>query len=84
MDMVQLRERVARQFPNVEQIGDSVVRFIRTAADQPFAVYYLDIADELPDSVQQSAADLCHQARFRQMVHDAIASALADTQLAGC
>ena len=50
MDMTQLRERVSQQFPNVEQVSDSVISFTRSIGDQPFAVYYLDIADELPET----------------------------------
>ena len=50
--MSELRERVSRQFPNVEQVSNSVVRFTRNAGDRPFAVYYLDIADELPETTE--------------------------------
>lgn len=51
MDMGQLRERVERQFPDAEQVGESVIRFTRSAAKRPFAVYYLDIADDLPSTI---------------------------------
>src|SRR5713101_154755 len=46
----QLRDRVASRFPDVEQVGDSVIRFTRKAGELPFAVYYLDVAEELPST----------------------------------
>ncbi len=48
LDITQLRERVATRFPDVEQVDDSVVRFIRKTGESPFAVYYLDIGQDLP------------------------------------
>ena len=44
----QLRERVAAQFTDVEQLGDSIIRFTRKMRGLPFAVYYLDVAQDLP------------------------------------
>ena len=38
------------RFPDVEQVDDSVLRFTRKAGEQPFAVYYLDIAQDPPSS----------------------------------
>lgn len=46
----QLRDRVAVLFPDVEQVDDSVIRFTKKVGDQPYAVYYLDIAHDLPNS----------------------------------
>lgn len=46
----QLRDRVAVLFPDVEQVDDSVIRFTKKVGDQPYAVYYLDIAQDLPNS----------------------------------
>jgi hypothetical protein len=46
----QLRDRVAVLFPDVEQVDDSVIRFTKKVGDQPYAVYYLDIAQNLPNS----------------------------------
>ena len=48
MNMSELREHVSQRFPQAEQIDDSVLCFTRDQGDQPFAVYYLDIASELP------------------------------------
>ncbi len=48
LSIAQLREQVAKHFPNVEKVSDSVVRFTREASNLPFAVYYMDIAQELP------------------------------------
>lgn len=49
----QLRERVAAQFSDVQQVSDSVVRFTRKAGDLPFAVYYLDITPDLPKTQEK-------------------------------
>ncbi len=46
----QLRDRVAVLFPDVEQVDNSVIRFTKKVGDQPYAVYYLDIAHDLPNS----------------------------------
>jgi DNA repair protein SbcC/Rad50 len=46
----QLRERVAKRFPDVEQVGDSIIRSVRRAGKKPFAVYYFDIAQNLPET----------------------------------
>ena len=46
--MAELRQRLLPRFPDVEQLDETVVRFTRKAGDRPFAVYYLDIAANLP------------------------------------
>ena len=48
----QLRERVARHFSDVEEIDGSVVRFTRNAGRTDFAVYYVDVADQLPATTE--------------------------------
>ena len=50
LNLAQLRERVAARFPHVEQVDDSVIRFTRDAGKEPFAVYYFDIAQDLPQT----------------------------------
>lgn len=44
----QVRERMAQHFPDVEAIDDSVVRFTRHVGRSTFAVYYVDVAEDLP------------------------------------
>ncbi len=44
----QLRDRVAAQFKDVEQVDESIIRYTRKMGDLPFAVYYLDVAEDLP------------------------------------
>ena len=48
-----LRERLSAQFADVQQVDDSVIRFTRKAGDLPFAVYYLDIAPDLPKTQEK-------------------------------
>jgi recombinational DNA repair ATPase RecF len=48
LSISQLRDRVAARFPDVEQVDESIIRFTRKAGEVPFAVYYLDIAQDLP------------------------------------
>src|ERR1035441_1795302 len=48
LNIAQLREHVAAHFPHAKQVGDSIVRFTRDAGKEPFAVYYFDIAQDLP------------------------------------
>jgi exonuclease SbcC len=49
----QLRERVAEQFKNVEQVDESIIRYTRKMGDLPFAVYYLDVAGDLPGTSEK-------------------------------
>jgi len=48
----QLRSRLAPQFPDIEQVDESVIRFTRRANDRDFAVCYVDVSDDLPTSPQ--------------------------------
>ena len=48
LNIAQVRERVAKRFSDFEQVDDSVIRFTKKAGDQPFAVCYLDVAQDLP------------------------------------
>ena len=50
LNIAQLREHVAIMFPDVEQVGDSILRFTKGFEGSPYAVYYLDIAQDLPNS----------------------------------
>lgn len=50
LNISQLRESLAARFPDVEQIESSVIRFTKRIGEIPYAVYYLDIAEELPQS----------------------------------
>ena len=49
----QLRKRVAAQFKDVEQVDESIVRYTRKMGDLPFAVYYLDIAENFPETSEK-------------------------------
>jgi exonuclease SbcC len=53
LSISQLRQQVAKHFPKIEKVSDSVIRFTRDAGDLPFAIYYLDVAEDLP-STQES------------------------------
>jgi recombinational DNA repair ATPase RecF len=48
LNISQLCQRVAERFPDFERVDDSTVRFTRKAREGPFAVYYLDVAEDLP------------------------------------
>ena len=48
LNIAQVRERVAKRFSDFEQVDDSVIRFTKKDGDQPFAVCYLDVAQNLP------------------------------------
>jgi exonuclease SbcC len=50
INIAELRQRVKSSFSHVEQVGPSVIRFTRETKDLPFAVYYLDVGQELPDT----------------------------------
>src|ERR1700686_2405991 len=48
MNITQLRERIAIDFPDAAQVSDSVVRFVRSAGSHPYAICYIDVAEDLP------------------------------------
>jgi hypothetical protein len=50
LSISEIRERVARQYPDIEQLGDSIIQFRKKAGDVPYAVCYLDVAQELPST----------------------------------
>lgn len=50
LNISQLQERLVVQFPDVELLTGSVIRFTKKLAGQPYAVYYLDFAEDLPTS----------------------------------
>lgn len=46
----QLREKVESFYPDVQQINDTVLRYTRKTEESAFAVYYLDIGADLPQT----------------------------------
>lgn len=46
-----VRERLAVHYKDIQQIEDTVLRFTRRSSDRPFAVYYIDVASELPSTL---------------------------------
>ncbi len=48
LNISQLQERVAAKFPEVELVNDTVLRFMKKLDGSPYAVYYLDLAQNLP------------------------------------
>jgi exonuclease SbcC len=53
LNISQLRERIAPKFPDVEQIDDSTVRFTKNNDGKPFAVYYVDVNQDLPTTQEK-------------------------------
>jgi exonuclease SbcC len=54
LNISQLRDRVtAAHFSDVDQVDDSIIRFTRRAGELPFAVYYFDVAQDLPGTQEK-------------------------------
>lgn len=49
----QLRAKVESLYPEVQQVGDTVLRYTRTDEQSAFAVYYLDVGDDLPQTPEK-------------------------------
>lgn len=49
----QLCEKVEPLYPEVQQVGDTVLRYTRKAEQSAFAVYYLDVGDDLPQTPEK-------------------------------
>jgi len=55
LSLSQLHDKVAKKFPGVEKINSSTLRFMKGAKGSPYAVYYLDIVQNLPKSKEALA-----------------------------
>lgn len=49
----QIKERVADQFADMHQMGDSIIRFTKKADQEPYAVCYLDFTNDLPGTQEK-------------------------------
>lgn len=47
----ELRDRIAGDYPDVSQVSDTAVRFARVADAKTYAIYYIDITQKLPDTM---------------------------------
>jgi DNA repair protein SbcC/Rad50 len=45
-----LCNKLARRFPDLKKVADSVVRFERKASGRPFAICYVDVSAQIPES----------------------------------
>jgi exonuclease SbcC len=52
LNIAQLRKRVGDRYADFEQVDDSILRFTKKAAGRAFAVCYLDIAQQLPGTLE--------------------------------
>jgi Tfp pilus assembly protein PilN len=52
LNIAQLRKRVGDRYADVEQVDDSILRFTKKAGERAFAVCYLDIAQQLPGTLE--------------------------------
>jgi DNA repair exonuclease SbcCD ATPase subunit len=43
-------QKLSQRFPDLEQVDDGVIRFERKAGARPFAVCYVDVSAQIPDS----------------------------------
>ena len=50
LTLKQLREKVEPVYPEVQQINDTVLRYVRKTEQSPIAVYYLDVGEDLPQT----------------------------------
>jgi exonuclease SbcC len=52
INIAQFKDRISAEsgFTSAEIISDSIIRALRTAGDSPYAVFYFDLAQDLPDS----------------------------------
>lgn len=54
LDISKLCERAAAaHFSDVKQVDDSIIRFTKKAGELPFAVYYFDLAQDLPETPER-------------------------------
>ena len=56
INIEQIRERMVQRFSDVQTVDKSIIRLARKAGDTPFAVYYLDLAEDLPRTQEELTA----------------------------
>jgi exonuclease SbcC len=54
----ELRNRVVSRYPQAEIVGETTVRYVREAEDRPFAIYYLDVTQNIPQDERGLASYL--------------------------
>jgi DNA repair exonuclease SbcCD ATPase subunit len=54
--IAQLRERLGTRFDSAEQVDKTILRFVRKANGQAFALYYVDVGSTLPRTSEELAA----------------------------
>jgi len=47
-----LRNRLSGQFPDIQQVDETVVRFLRKQNDRPYAVCYVDVSENIPSTAE--------------------------------
>ena len=48
-----LNSRFSDYFSSFEPVGDSIARFVRSSEGHPFAVYYVDVSEKIPASMEE-------------------------------
>lgn len=51
VSLERIRSKLSPRFPGLEQIDDSVLRFERKSHDRPFAVCYVDVSAQIPNTL---------------------------------
>ena len=49
----QLHSRIVAHFPDAEQINNTIIRFTKRVKGHPYAVYYLDVEPDLPNTQEK-------------------------------
>jgi len=52
ISVAELGDRIRTVFPDAAQVSDSAVRFVRVNEEKPYAVCYVDVTPELPNSLE--------------------------------
>lgn len=50
LNIEQIEKSIAVHESDIQKVGDSVIRFTRKAGKEPYAVYYLDLGKDLPNT----------------------------------
>ncbi|MDD5006946.1 MAG: AAA family ATPase [Syntrophorhabdaceae bacterium] len=53
LNFIEMKERFAAQYPDMQQVEDSIIRFTKRAHQKPYAVYYLDFTKDLPGTEEK-------------------------------
>ncbi|MBC8553520.1 MAG: AAA family ATPase, partial [Candidatus Brocadiales bacterium] len=53
LNIIQVKERFIAQYPDMQQVDDTIIRFTKRVDQIPYAIYYLDFSEDIPKTEEK-------------------------------